>query len=49
MTGPQNPPRSDDAVDQLGMEEQRKLDHVIDAVNAWHTRHGFLSDGFPTL
>ncbi|MCH4024736.1 MAG: hypothetical protein LKE94_00255 [Acetobacter fabarum] len=49
MTGPQNPPRSADAVDQQGTEEQRKLNHVIDALNALHTRRGFLSDEFPTL
>ncbi|WP_169307521.1 hypothetical protein [Gluconacetobacter diazotrophicus] len=49
MTGPQNPPRSDDAVDQLGTEERRKLDPVIDALNALHLQHGFLSDEFPTL
>ncbi|EHH67140.1 hypothetical protein GMO_25700 [Gluconobacter morbifer G707] len=50
MTGssPLFPP-SDDTVDQQCTEEQRKLDHVIDAVNALHTGHGFLSDEFPTL
>ncbi|WEQ51014.1 hypothetical protein LV478_10735 [Komagataeibacter oboediens] len=40
---------SDDTVDQQGTEEQRKLDHLIDALNALHTQHGFLSDEFLTL
>ncbi|MFT8723399.1 MAG: hypothetical protein ABF759_12625 [Acetobacter malorum] len=50
MTGslPLLPP-SDDTVDQQCTEEQRKFNLVIDAVNALHTRHGFLSDEFPTL
>lgn len=42
-------PPSDDTADQQRTEEQRKFNHVIDAVNALHTRHGFLSDEFPTL
>jgi len=49
MTCPQNAPQSDDTVDQRDTEERRKLDHVIDALNALHMQHGFLSDEFPTL
>ena len=38
-----------EAVRQQREEEQRELDHVVDAVNNLHARHGFLSDDFSTL
>lgn len=50
MTGSWLPsPRSDNDVGQKCEEEQRKFDHVIDALNAAHAQHDFLSDEFLTL
>jgi hypothetical protein len=30
-------------------EEQKKLDEVLNAINAFHATHGFISDEFSTL